>query len=339
MKRAIDIAGGGISGLSLGLALRREGVPVRLHEAGAYPRHRLCGEFISGAGPGEFDRLGVGSLLKEGEILRDAVWFQGDRELLRRDLPEPALGISRWKLDATLARRFIDVGGELTTNERVGIPAADEGWVNATGRARNEASSWIGQKSHYQNLPILAGLEMHLGQGGYAGIARVEQGTANVCALLPATLGKQGSAATLPERLKACGLHALAERLQAATPVEASRCGVSHFVTGWQPSRAGSLSIGDHSAIIPPFTGNGMSMAMLGALEAAAPLANWAGGKLGWIEAVQAAREALRRKFSPRLRWAAWLHPLLLHPGGQNCVALMARSGLLPWNWLYHRVR
>ena len=47
----IEIIGGGLAGLSLGLALRRGGVPVTLHEAGEYPRHRVCGEFITGLDP------------------------------------------------------------------------------------------------------------------------------------------------------------------------------------------------------------------------------------------------------------------------------------------------
>ena len=45
---SIEIVGGGLAGLSLGVALRREGVPVTLFEAGDYPRHRVCGEFIAG---------------------------------------------------------------------------------------------------------------------------------------------------------------------------------------------------------------------------------------------------------------------------------------------------
>ena len=44
----IEIVGGGLAGLSLGLALRQQDIPVTLFEAGSYPRHRVCGEFITG---------------------------------------------------------------------------------------------------------------------------------------------------------------------------------------------------------------------------------------------------------------------------------------------------
>ena len=57
--KPIEIIGGGLAGLSLGLALRRAGVPVTLYEAGSYPRHRVCGEFITGLSPTTISRLQV----------------------------------------------------------------------------------------------------------------------------------------------------------------------------------------------------------------------------------------------------------------------------------------
>ena len=51
----LTIAGGGLAGLSLGIALRSRGVPVRVIEAASYPRHRVCGEFISAIADVELD--------------------------------------------------------------------------------------------------------------------------------------------------------------------------------------------------------------------------------------------------------------------------------------------
>ena len=57
--KPITIVGGGLAGLTLGIGLRQQGVPVTVWEAGQYPRHRVCGEFISGCGQNVLARLGL----------------------------------------------------------------------------------------------------------------------------------------------------------------------------------------------------------------------------------------------------------------------------------------
>ena len=59
MPEPIIIVGGGLAGLTLGIGLRRRNVPVTVWEAGQYPRHRVCGEFISGRGPASLGRIGL----------------------------------------------------------------------------------------------------------------------------------------------------------------------------------------------------------------------------------------------------------------------------------------
>ena len=59
MSETITINGGGLTGLSLAIALRKHGVAVTLHEAGTYPRHRVCGEFISGVSRDTLETLGI----------------------------------------------------------------------------------------------------------------------------------------------------------------------------------------------------------------------------------------------------------------------------------------
>ena len=60
--KGITIVGGGLAGLTLGIALRQQQVPVTVWEAGRYPRHRVCGEFISGSGQATRARLVAGPL-------------------------------------------------------------------------------------------------------------------------------------------------------------------------------------------------------------------------------------------------------------------------------------
>ena len=57
--KPISIIGGGLAGLTLGIGLRRRGIPVTVREASHYPRHRVCGEFISGRGQDVLVRLSL----------------------------------------------------------------------------------------------------------------------------------------------------------------------------------------------------------------------------------------------------------------------------------------
>src|SRR6266542_5698304 len=99
----IEIIGGGLAGLSLGLALRRANIAVSLTEAGTYPRHRVCGEFITGLSAATRARLGLEPLLADGVLNRDVAWFSRDRTVRHHRLPNPATSLSRYILDARLA--------------------------------------------------------------------------------------------------------------------------------------------------------------------------------------------------------------------------------------------
>ena len=170
MKKPITIAGGGLAGLSLGIALQSRGVAVTLHEASAYPRHRVCGEFISGVGRETLATLGIADCLDDATRLHSASWSDSAGRLA--EMQAPGRGISRWKLDDHLQRQFLSLGGTLVTNSRI---APDPGVIWAAGRPR-QPSPWLGLKCHARNLPLTHDLEMFTSPGGYIGLAKIEDG-------------------------------------------------------------------------------------------------------------------------------------------------------------------
>lgn len=332
VKNRIAIAGGGLAGLALGIGLRRRGVEVELHEALAYPRHRVCGEFLSGVEPSTLDRLGIGDCLGEARKLESALWSAGARRIGSPGVR--GLGISRWLLDRRLSEKFQALGGRLHTGSR--IPPG-KGVVWAAGRPKRE-SPWIGLKCHARGLEPDADLEMFSGPGGYAGLARIEDGRVNVCGLFrKKTLRPAKGPALLLEALRGAGLSSLAGRLESAELDDKSFCGVAGFATGRQAGP--EFSIGDAANMIPPFTGNGMSMAFESAACALEPALEFCRGNLSWAEAATACSGSQRRRFRKRLAASSAMHWILTTPLGHRLASSLGHRGWIPFETLLRSVR
>ena len=332
--RPIEIVGGGLAGLSLGLALRRADVAVTLFEAGDYPRHRVCGEFITGLSESTVKRLGLGPFLADALQHREIAWFHREHPVRVQRLPEPARGLSRFLLDARLADAFRDAGGDLRTKTRVTDERPIEGRVYASGRRRGRPT-WLGLKIHALDLPLTRDLELHLGDEAYVGLSRIEDGRVNICGLFRRRSLNGTGSNLLIAYLRATGLDALADRLKSAALDTASFSAVAAL--GFDRSVANShrIQLGDACAMIPPFTGNGMAMAFQSAEIALTPLIAYASGDAEWTETCRLIHGRLNRRFRLRLASASALHSYFLKPRRQNWLGLLGRARLLPMRPLY----
>jgi flavin-dependent dehydrogenase len=242
--------------------------------------------------------------------------------------------VSRHYLDDAMATRFVERGGTLRAGERREVD--EEGVVWASGRSRGN-SGWLGLKAHFKDLELSADLEIHLQDSGYVGLTRVEDGRVNVCGLFRG--GKTPGSDALPTACENAGLGHLGARLRNAPIVPASTKGVTHFNLGWQPAQPDRIAIGDAAAMIPPFTGNGMTMALQSGLIAADEITAWSEGSQTWHDATRRIRARHRQKFSRRLRWALVLQAIMLHRSTRRLALGLLASGLAPFETLYTKVR
>ena len=342
--RPITIVGGGLAGLTLGIGLRQQGIPVTVIEAGHYPRHRVCGEFISGRGVEVLKKLGLREALgRAGAIeARTAAFFAGRAHSPVRVMQFPALCLSRFLLDELLANEFQRLGGELRLNERW-RDECGEAVVRASGRrpqALENGCRWFGVKAHARGIQLTADLEMHTSPGGYVGLCRLGGNEVNVCGLFRRQAATGAPAPDELGWLRGNPGTALNERLTSAMFDTSSICAVAGLSLA--PRRAAAHAecrIGDALTMIPPVTGNGMSMAFESAAMAIAPLTAYSHGQIRWLKAQQLLAHACDTCFGRRLAWARFLQWLMFANAMRHPLSALAMRSDRFWSVMFTRTR
>lgn len=343
----ITIAGGGLAGLALGIGLRRRGAPVTILEAGKYPRHRVCGEFMSGRGREALARLGVLERVENAGAVKGTTtaFFTVAAQSPVRTLAEPALCISRHNLDALLAREFVDLGGELRTGTRwtKTATAGNEtpGLVRASGRQPDKNSCrWFGLKAHATGVNLIADMEMHVNNSGYVGVGRTSGGAVNICGLFRQHTGNDGAERPGWELLRGKPGSLLHERLANAKFDPDSFTAVAGVSLRPQHARdRGECCVGDSVTMIPPVTGNGMSMAFEAAEIAVTPLAAYSAGKCSWADTRETIARDCDAAFARRLAWARLLQWLMFSPVARSRAAALLLCSDRFWAALFERTR
>lgn len=345
MAREIRIAGGGLAGLTLGILLRREGVPVEIWDAGTYPRHRVCGEFISGRGVEVLRQLEIPELpLPLGSEASTVRFFDPEGSSKVLALPEPALAIDRATLDQLLAREFQRQGGVLYENRRWTDSFNGEGVVRATGRrlGKGGTQGLLGLKVHVRNVELQADLEVHFSDAGYVGLSRLKNGVVNVCGLFrnTARLRAGGGPPIFREIFSREMGEAIRTRLEKAEFEQETFSAVAGIsLKREQASQSNECRIGDSICMIPPMTGNGMSIAIESGAVAAPILRNYCRRMSTWKEVVEEISRSCDKTFQKRLVVASILQKLCLQRGGRAALLSMLRTVPGAFGWGFRLTR
>ena len=113
--RDVVVVGAGLSGSGIAAALAQRGWDVLLIERDRFPRHKVCGEFLSPEAQHSLQTLGVlGDVAALGPVpLHGAAITTPGGATLEMALPADAWGLSRHALDARLATAVERCGGEV----------------------------------------------------------------------------------------------------------------------------------------------------------------------------------------------------------------------------------
>lgn len=285
------VIGGGPAGSMLAMRLAGAGRAVALLDKEREPHHKVCGEFLSREAVAYLEQAGI----KPRELGASAITrirLTSGRRTVESQLPFTALSLSRLVLDEALLKRAEEAGCKIRRGAVAEqLERHESGWsvrlrsaerihaqtvFLATGK--HDLHGWerrggvqtdlVGFKMHWRLAPVqtegLRGaMELFLFRSGYGGLSLIEGEAANLCLVVRRKrLGALGGWSELLQSM--CEkLPLLRSRLKDATACWAKPLAISPIPYGYLGKPAdGVWRVGDQAAVIPSFTGDGMSIAL-----------------------------------------------------------------------------
>ena len=307
MKKDFDaiIIGGGLAGLCNAIHLSKFGKKVLLIEKNEYPKHKVCGEYISNEVLPYLEYLGINPF-DFGAVKIDNFQISTTKsKLISTKLPLGGFGISRFTLDHQLAKKAIknrvlflkDSVINIDFNEDVFTIETKENnsfqskvAVGAFGKRSlldvkmerdfiQKKSSYLAVKIHVNgNFPkdLVA---LHNFKGGYCGISKVENDAINLCYITNYSAFKKYKNIDNFQENVVFKNTFLKEIFKKSKPVFEQPLTISQIsFERKKPVENHIIMCGDAAGMIHPLCGNGMCMAIQSAQIASKLMLNYLNG-------------------------------------------------------------
>lgn len=289
-KPEILIIGGGLAGLTASIHLAQAGFKVSVFEKGKYPRHKVCGEYLSNEVKPYLKSLGVNLLELRPQKIEQLLFTTESGKSLREKLPMGGMGISRFALDYFLYQKAQENGvkiyGERVVsltfeNEIFRLQTAEKNKFQAKivlaayGKRSNldkvlkrnfiqQKSKWLAVKAHYQHAAFPENLvALHNFKGGYCGLSKTETSAVNVCYLATYQSFKPFKNPKNFQDEVLMKNPVLEEFFDQSEPFSDAPLSIAQI--SFAPKKAVEghvLMLGDAAGLIHPLCGNGMAMAI-----------------------------------------------------------------------------
>lgn len=288
-EKEVLIIGGGLAGLTAAIHLSKIGLQVTVIEKNSFPKHKVCGEYISNEVLPYFNWLGLDLSHLNPTHITHLEFSTSSGKTIKSNLPLGGFGISRFALDYNLYQIAIKNGCTFLqdtvekivySNNEFNVTTLNnnilksEIVIGAFGKRSNidqkmnrnfitKKSHWLAVKAHYTgDFPNdLVGL--HNFKGGYCGVSKVENDIINICYLTDYETFKQY------KNIEEFQSNVLAQNPHLNVIFNKTKMLYEKPLTISQVSFEKKqavenhiLMIGDTAGLIHPLCGNGMAMAI-----------------------------------------------------------------------------
>ena len=326
----VIIIGGGLAGLCNAIHLSKLGKKVLLIEKNEYPKHKVCGEYISNEVLPYLDFLEVNPFDFGAVKIKNFELSTRTNNIISAKLPLGGFGISRYTLDLALAEKakenkvvilqdavlnvtFLEDTFQVETKQnniftsKITIGAFGKRSLLDIKMERNfiqKKAPYLGVKIHVKGAFKEDLVALHNFKGGYCGVSKVENGAINLCYITNYTsFKKYKNIADFQEQVvfKNRFLKEIFENSEAIFEKPLSISQISFETKKAVENHV--LMCGDAAGMIHPLCGNGMSMAIQSAQLASKLILNYFNGEIETRKELE--KQYLsewKRKFSLRLK-------------------------------------
>ena len=326
----IIIIGGGLAGLCNAIHLSKLGKKVLLIEKNEYPKHKVCGEYISNEVLPYLDFLEVNPFDFGAVRINKFQLSTTKSNIISAKLPLGGFGISRYTLDLVLSEKakengvmilqdtvldvtFLKDFFQVETKQnsiftsKIAIGAFGKRSLLDVKMGRNfiqKKSPYLGVKIHVKGNFKEDLVALHNFKGGYCGVSKVENNAINLCYITNYATFKQYKNIEDFQEQVVFKNNYLKEIFHSSEALFEKPLSISQisFETK-KPVENHILMCGDSAGMIHPLCGNGMSMAIQSAQLASKLILNYFNGEIETRKELE--KQYIRqwnRKFSLRLK-------------------------------------
>ena len=303
----VIIIGGGLAGLCNAIHLSKYDKKVLLIEKNEYPKHKVCGEYISNEVLPYLKFLEVNPF-DFGAVKIDEFQLSTTKnKVISAILPLGGFGISRYQLDAVLAEKAKENGVTILQDQVINIDFKKDLFlveteenkifttkitIGAFGKRSlldvkmerdfiKKTSPYLGVKIHVKGSFPNNLVALHNFKGGYCGVSKVEKNVINLCYITNYSSFKKYKNIEDFQRQVVFKNKFLKEIFNNSEAIFEKPLTISQvsFKTK-KPVENHVLMSGDAAGMIHPLCGNGMSMAIQSAQLASKLILNYQNGKI-----------------------------------------------------------